>query len=569
LLAAEEEHDFRHVSIDRATVESSDEGDVGENVGDDDSRAAALPNNSERRTTVSALAWAPTTPILATILIPLLIFASHGLFWYGQRQNMWKVTEQFSANVTWTVTGREAKIAWSALGLPLTDSYEKDESKDVRTFTYAYAIRELWAARGMPGVFLPRLAAVLLIIFSGLWPHLKLIMLHVTWWTARNPVRRKRALNSLGVLGKWSLCDVLVVCVMVGVLHLQWDWTAEQIKEGISQNIETVAEWLHTLYTSESLCSEALKFDCHDPHNLIHKMECRTCREFMHTFWAHPDKVAHPVLKGITVSGGGCASLFVAGLRGIYAFCGAVILSILLSCIVDWFELKAAAATALSNQSDIYQPLLPEEHSDDTTPEITGTLSQDGEPPVLLLQQEDVLRRLEQGRRVTEHRSEADMAYDQLMMESVLYKPNWPMRFTAIATAVVAFLAASLPTMERRVAGAYPDTVHEILGVEWTQRYSFWSLARTTAVAGGWDWMLFSTFALFMIAGPLLRGLLSVQTLWMNVRGRTDIAQYKKRLSTFIDFIGAFCAWEVFAMAVIMVDLLMPSITSTIIHDKR
>jgi hypothetical protein len=36
-----------------------------------------------------------------------------------------------------------------------------------------------------------------------------------------------------------------------------------------------------------------------------------------------------------------------------------------------------------------------------------------------------------------------------------------------------------------------------------------------------------------------------------------------------VEFIGAFCAWEVFVVAVLMVDLLMPAITSTIILDQR
>ena len=51
----------------------------------------------------------------------------------------------------------------------------------------------------------------------------------------------------------------------------------------------------------------------------------------------------------------------------------------------------------------------------------------------------------------------------------------------------------------------------------------------------------------------------------------TIVALYrtKRHLSTWIDFIGAFCAWEVFTVAVLMVDLLMPSITSTILIDPR
>jgi hypothetical protein len=38
---------------------------------------------------------------------------------------------------------------------------------------------------------------------------------------------------------------------------------------------------------------------------------------------------------------------------------------------------------------------------------------------------------------------------------------------------------------------------------------------------------------------------------------------------TLIDFIGPFCAWEVFTVAIVMVDMLMPSITATIVMDDR
>jgi hypothetical protein len=40
-------------------------------------------------------------------------------------------------------------------------------------------------------------------------------------------------------------------------------------------------------------------------------------------------------------------------------------------------------------------------------------------------------------------------------------------------------------------------------------------------------------------------------------------------IQTFVDLIGAFCAWEVLVIAVAMICMLMPSITGTILMDKR
>jgi hypothetical protein len=44
------------------------------------------------------------------------------------------------------------------------------------------------------------------------------------------------------------------------------------------------------------------------------------------------------ILNGVDTNGGGIANLRVVGMRGIYAFCGAVVVSILLNLIVDIFD---------------------------------------------------------------------------------------------------------------------------------------------------------------------------------------------------------------------------------------
>ena len=44
------------------------------------------------------------------------------------------------------------------------------------------------------------------------------------------------------------------------------------------------------------------------------------------------------ILNGVDTTGGGIANLRVVGMRGIYAFCGAIVVSILLNLIVDIFD---------------------------------------------------------------------------------------------------------------------------------------------------------------------------------------------------------------------------------------
>lgn len=147
------------------------------------------------------------------------------------------------------------------------------EDKDVETFTYYYAIDHLWVAKGLPGKNLPRAAAILLVIFSGFWPHIKLLMLNITWFCGKYPTRTK-TLQWLSTLGKWSLADVLVVCVMVGVLHLDWVVVPEDIKQGVITDLPQLIEVTKSLYNHRELCDKLLKLNCDKQKNLVKKTKC-------------------------------------------------------------------------------------------------------------------------------------------------------------------------------------------------------------------------------------------------------------------------------------------------------
>jgi len=148
---------------------------------------------------------------------------------------------------------------------------------------------------------------------------------------------------------------------------------------------------------------------------------------------------------------------------------------------------------------------------------------------------------------------------------------------------LIVVLAVTVPTMERQVHGAIPIVLHDILNVTWKKDYSLTSLMETTGKAGGWDYLLMSTFSLFCVFGPLLRAILCIlrrvllssrrtkegghaqQTLLDPKHSETMI----KTVSTMINFMGSFCAWEVFVVAILMVQMLMPSITSTILRKPQ
>lgn len=505
------------------------------------------------------LAWVKSTPLLAKLLIPLLIISCHAIFYYGQTADMWRLTGSWKADIHYQVTSTETKAAFAALKIDTSGSYSADTETDLRVFTYAYAIQELWKAKHMPGVFLPRLASVGLVIFSGIWPHLKLVLLLLTWWFVCNQKRRRRMLSCLSLFGKWSLVDVLTVVVMVGVLNLDWQFTADTLMNGVMEHLPNLLAILRSLYTNEQICSRALGYSCLNPKKIFHRADCNICKETVSQFIKHPSN-ARQLLEGVQVTGNGEAQMAVSGLKGIYAFCAAVILSILLSFVVDYCDLiYRKSVTEMENSNE-------EQRSQ--SPEVSGTLSTEVNDSTIT---EPLLNSAERG----DGRSSADREHDRRIMLERQQLPNKIWEYVAWATAIVVWLANSCISMERRVFGALPSLMQSILGIEWTQQYSFWTLGWVTSKAGGWDFMLMATFVWFVIVGPLIRSFLAIRASRQVERPEMNpfqlelVRRRRERLTTWIDFVGAFCAWEVFSMSALMVDLLMPSITNTIIMDPR
>ena len=270
-------------------------------------------------------------------------------------------------------------------------------------------------------------------------------------------------------------------------------------------------------------------------------------------------------------------------MKGIYAFCGAVILSILLSVIVDWYDHKSRVEW--ERQRELLRVASNEEQTQqEAAPEVSGTLAvahQQEETAGLLarsasgegLQQ---LMLAENGRGSNKEAiSEADRALDRQVMVESQQRSNAIFQGVTLVTMLSVVAATLCVTIERRVEGALPSFVHNILGVVWTKHYSFWGLAWTTGLAGGWDWMLMGTFALFVIFGPIVRAILCFyascvnETPNMTPTVAAAVQRRKRNLSLAIDFVGSFCAWEVYCVALFIIGLLLPDLTNTIIQDKR
>ncbi|KAL3932070.1 MAG: hypothetical protein SGBAC_011022 [Bacillariaceae sp.] len=505
-----------------------------------------------------SLAMSPNTPLWAKILMPLLCVSCHFIFYYGQTRDMWKLRTFAEIDAWANATDFTSKSAFETVGLPTEMHFTVSEDKDVETFTYYYAIDHLWVAKGLPGKNLPRAAAILLVIFSGFWPHIKLLMLNITWFCGKYPTRTK-TLQWLSTLGKWSLADVLVVCVMVGVLHLDWVVVPEDIKQGVITDLPQLIEVTKSLYNHRELCDKLLKLNCDKQKNLVKKTKCHGKYILQSNFDLNVDKAytqpewardtGKTILKGVHVNGGGLATLRVVGMKGIYAFSAAVILSILLSFVIDVFDHKAKEQGFKDPQS-----LVAEGHRRGQRDRHDLSLSEEQELEAPLLSSSTEPEPLEvdlgdfEAHRPPRNIQDAVFALVFFLLTSL--------------TAILIFYGVGVDSMERQVKGAGPMMLRDILGVDWNTDYSLRSLMWTTGAAGSWDYLLMGTFGLFIALGPTVRAvLLEVTALFYHCHRPVSV------VSTLIKFVGPFCAWEVFGIAIVMTQLLMPMITNTIIDN--
>ena len=511
-----------------------------------------------------SLASDPSTPRCLAIIISLLMLTTHGLFLYGQIAPMWRLRVRADVDVWANATTFSSRKTFDAIGLNETNHLTLDYDDDVSTFTYFFAIKQLWIAAGLPNKFMSRLAAVLLIIFSGVWPHLKLLLLHMTFlipYSVRRYRSRTSSLYWLSTFGKYTLADVFVVCALIGIVALDWQVDPAVVRDGLSTELPTLVLVAKSMYTSAEACTKMLGVDCAEPPSFIQRTKCWTCETAVNEAYNHPDwarGAGREILKGVATEGGGLVDLRVAGMKGIYPFCAAAILSLLVGVMVDILDHRSrrrvAHSTASANRSsrDRNSRLAAEEYyglEDHTYAALPPSAS----------------------------RNDPASKRCGLLLHRVLPPggpETWCQSFTAwfgyLVLIGASFLAAflvyggcTLPTMERKVIGAIPEVAQNVMGISWERPYSLQSLVQVSGAEGGLDYMLMGTFALFVLVGPIVRSILCVANLILPwTKGCHEL------LLTSMNIVGAFSAWEVFAIATYMVDDLIPTVTNTIIQKQ-
>eukprot|EP00967_Tisochrysis_lutea_P116242 scaffold187018_cov31-Tisochrysis_lutea.AAC.1 len=92
----------------------------------------------------------------------------------------------------------------------------------VAHMSYLYAVTQLWGQDASPlcqrgdeptctHQYPGRPASAVLVVFSFIWPHVKLLLLHLFFYAPLTPLLRRNGNYWLAFFGKWTLADVLVM----------------------------------------------------------------------------------------------------------------------------------------------------------------------------------------------------------------------------------------------------------------------------------------------------------------------------------------------------------------------
>jgi len=480
-------------------------------------------------------------------IVGACLVLAHGMFAYGQVFPMWELNYHVDVNMTFTAKSWEAKLLWWELDLPESYVVAMKDAKTLDVFTYGNAISQLWDAKNLGGSFGPQLTAILLVFFSGVWPHAKLFLLNLYWHKSVHENTRTTAFYWLSTFGKWSLADVIVVCVMIGVLNLDFEVQPRAILKGIATELPEAIALVKNATTKAEAEHKICETLLHWPSGL--------CNVSVDLLYRNPDlvsKFGRNLLTGVGTSGGGIATLRVAGLHGIYVFCFAVVLSLLLGFGIDLLDHESRARNA-----EVRRGCPPA-----NTVGVTGS---PGRTYLSVENEEEISHRPGCTRMVSVQGPDVPV----LLLRRISKRVWTARKYVVLAIScmiglVLVVLGVFADSIERTVPGNLPLLVEKITEIDWSQGYSLWTLAEVTGASGGPDFLLQGTFMVFIVFGPIIRAFVCLLNLVLPLTKKLH-----RTFMTVIDLLGCFCAWEVFAVAMVLVQMEMPDITNTIIGNEN
>lgn len=180
---------------------NNDDENKNKNKNDDsDGEEKIMPSSNDHPSSSSCYNLASTTTKHVSVAITSFIILSHALLLWGMTGKLWGMFVVDSINVA----------------IFNQDTVTTDTATLIASFSYIDMVVELWKQP----YAVTKLTAALLVLFSAIWPHLKLVLLHVYYYLPTPSVPRRSALYWLGSIGKMSLADICATCMIFMLLNL-------------------------------------------------------------------------------------------------------------------------------------------------------------------------------------------------------------------------------------------------------------------------------------------------------------------------------------------------------------
>jgi len=503
------------------------------------------------------LETSPRLPSLAQTTRPsiryglsILFLLTHVVFFFGQMIPMWRIFAHQPVPTDIWINTTTYESSWAMKALGYTDKTHMQFSFNdtvVRTYSLKGNVVDLWTVDGVTkrrDIIISKITAVLLVICSGAWPHIKLMVLQFCWWF--RPWRlqgRSRCLSIISMLGKWSLVDVFVVVFFMAILNLQWEVDPLAIQNGLIGNIDFAVELMQMEYSPMHFCHDMLGYSCHKPSQWSHKQQCKACVNLVTTAYNHPEWCqtrGREIVEGLSVStdGGGRMELSIQALYGLYVFCFAVVLSISCSLIVDIFDRRERKNHRLAAERSGQPPRW----------WITASQSSD------MLEDNDILS----------HMGGSMATYRRGCFSTRTWKSWGP----TVAVVLSTILTIFLPLVVTSGDSAFTTIMEKFAGWTVSRKFSLWGLLQESSSAQGKDGVFLGlTLAIFLLLGPMVRAstLLLASMCPSNATDATRLIH--DSIISVCDMVGAICAWEVLLIAIFEVYLLIPAVTNNVLWD--
>lgn len=471
------------------------------------------------------------SPSQTSLLIRLCLVFAHIMFFLGQTRVMWYLYSDVEVDIELFADNLPSRLVFTALRLPNPLPVNLTSHHVLQEFTYMDAIRGLWFGRtGEPNPlydqtpgFGGKLSAFLLVLFSAVWPHVKLLWLNVEFHRKVKHAfdLRTNTLYWLDTFGKWSLTDVFVICTLLAVLNIDVPIAGKSLVAGLDYQFHLLKQALSkegsVAKVSLAVCQQLLGLQDDKLAQCTSRLELA-----FPTVTGLLTAIEH-LLHHCHAEGAILAKIRVKGESGIYFFCIATLCSLGLSWLVDIVDHRMRKSRAKRERI-----LAVEEASPDVAEE------EKVEEP---------------WKRLPERSKELGMPSNNLLL--------------ALITLAVVLLAAFIPIVERKVPGSVMSLVEADFHVDLHKQYRLYDLVVFTGEAGGWDWLLLTTLGSFILVGPILRAGVLFVLVWVPLPYRPQ-----RRLAFASSSLGVLAAWDVIIVAFSMVTFEMPRITQGIISPK-